>query len=136
MNKWLILLVVAVVIFLFLVILGIWGGLVFGQKQKYVQTDYKDLITRQKIDRDLYEQLDLLDRQTQADTLVLTNAQTADTVYLDRKYSDTNYMIFVIMRSKSGTYTDYVVIPLTDSSFAITKNSADVSTVQWMAIHK
>lgn len=108
----------------------------FAQQQGIIQTDYKDIGTRQKIDRDVWQELKNINRQIQADTTVLTASQTADTIYLDRKYGDTDYMIFVGMRSKSGTYSDYVVIPLSDSTFEITKNVTDVSTVQWMTIKK
>lgn len=111
-------------------------GKLRAQQQEIIQTDYKDIGTRQKIDRDVWQELKNINRQIQADTVVLTTSQTADTIYLDRKYGDTDYMIFVIMRSKSGTYSDYVVIPLSDSSFEITKNTADISTVQWITIHK
>jgi hypothetical protein len=110
-------------------------GFLDAQQQRYRQTDPQDMKTRQKIDRDLYEQLWLLDKEIQADSLKLDAGQTTDTAYLDHKYSDLNYMVFVQIRWAGATTSTYYAAPISDSSFMITKNSNDASIVQWMTIH-
>jgi len=111
----------------------------FAQQPKIIQTDYKDIGSRQKADRDIWVELRRINRQTQTDTLVFTDGNTADTVYLDNKYGDTAYTIFLLYRKESGTqHTDMpYVCPLSDSSFVISSiHIDDVSVVQWMTISK
>lgn len=117
---------------LFLIVITV--SLVLAQKPRYIQLDYKDLVTRQRIDRDLYQDIQSV---FQADTLIFTSGQTADTVYLEDKYSDTDFLIFFSYRAKLGTIVAPIVLaPLSDSSFIFTKGVNDTSTVQWMAIYK
>lgn len=126
---------------------GIIGGIIFGllmaglvvvldaQQQIVRQTDPDDIETRQRIDRELEEIIRLLDRQVQADTVLLVSGAT-QVVYLDRKYPDTDYQIFIDWQTFRGSMTVFQVAPTTDSSFTITKNTADLSTIQYMTIHK
>lgn len=121
----------------FLILLS--ASFAFAQQQKYRQTDPKDIATRQQIDRDLQNQIWLLDREIQADTTVLTAGQTADTIDLEHKYEDLGYTILLLYRRQAGDIDSLspYCYPITDSSFVIDgKNSNDSSTVQWMTIHK
>lgn len=111
----------------------------FSQSQGILQTDYKDIGSRQKIDRDLWGSIEVLNKQTQVDTVVFSGGNTADTIYLDLKYSDTDYIILLLYRKEIGTQnTDMpYAYPLSDSSFIIESiHTDDVSVVQWMSIHK
>lgn len=107
-----------------------------AQRPPPIQIDPDDMATRIKIDRGLRLMIERLDRQTQADTIQLTTGQTADTIQLDNKYEDTNYMAFVIRREAKGAHIDYTIQPISDSSFVITKVEGDSSWVQWMTIYK
>lgn len=108
-----------------------------AQQPKIIQTDYKDIGSRQKADRDIWAELRRINRQTQVDTVYLTEGQTADTVYLEQKYADTDYKIFANIKVVRGIIqSNYYLLPLTDSSFQITKATDDSSTVQWMTISK
>jgi len=103
---------------------------------KYKQTDPMDIVTRNKIDRDIDAWIERLDRQTQADTVLLA-AGTSQAVQLNNKYADTDYRVFLQIRVLRGSQNNlYVVVPTTDSSFTITKHTDDLSTVQWMTICK
>ena len=110
---------------------------VYAIDQRYIQTDPSDIVTRQRIDRDIYEELDYLDFAIQADTVLLTGGQTADTVQLGGKYKDTDYMILLSVRNLRVVINWSVrASPLTDSSFVITKGSSDVSTLYWMTFYR
>lgn len=108
---------------------------VLAQQQIVRQTDPDDIDTRQRIDRELEEKIRLLDRQIQADTVLLVGGAT-QVVYLDRKYADADYQVFLEYRIFRGSGTIFQAAPTTDSSFTITKNVNDISTIQYMAIHK
>jgi hypothetical protein len=110
--------------------------IVDAQQQRFRQTDPDDIVTRNRIDRDLYEWLNKLDWQIQADTVLLTSG-TSQVVQLDRKYPNVGYQIFLTIQVTRGTHDDYyVVVPTTDSSFTVTKNDADLSTIMWMTVYK
>ena len=107
---------------------------------KYKQTDPLDIVTRNKIDRDIDAWIKRLDRQTWVDTVTLRSlggTVSIDTIQLDRKYSDLDYKIFMEVRDKLGNTTSpYQCVPLTDSSFTIEKNAYDSSLIQWMTVYK
>lgn len=129
-TKWLMLRYV-----LYAIIVALVANVILAQQQIVRQTDPDDIETRQRIDRELEEKIRLLDRQIQADTVLLVEGAT-QVVYLDRKYSDTDYQIFLQYRTFRGSWTFHWVAATTDSSFTITKNYSDESTIQWMTIHK
>ena len=123
---------------LVLLAVSCWLLAVFSDARylKYRQTDPQDIVTRDKIDRDIDSWIERLDRQTQADTVLLA-AGTSQVVQLDNKYKDTDYQVFLQIRVLRGSQNNlYVIMPTTDSSFTITKHTDDLSTVQWMSIHK
>lgn len=126
----------ALLVLVFLVVgLFIWGLLTAdAQDQPVRQTDPEDMRARQKIDRDLYEKIWLLDREIQVDTVLLVGG-TSQVVYLDRKYPDTDYQIFLQSRV-SRSWSSISIAPTTDSSFTITKGTGNASTIQYMTIHK
>jgi len=108
--------------------------------QKYIQTDPYDITGRQWIDRDIYWNLNDVETQTQADTITLRSVGgtiSTDTIQLSTKYQDADYMVFLQTRDQIGDSTAiYECVPLTDSSFTITKNANDSSLIQYMIIHK
>ena len=110
-------------------------GSLFAQRGT-IQTDYKDIGSRQKIDRNLWGSIEVLDEQIQADTVYLTPGNTADTVQLDNKYKDTHFQVFVEVQTARDASSLLKVKSNTDSSFIITKHVDDSSTVQWMSVHK
>lgn len=119
------------------VVIGMWFVTLFAQDQQYTQADM-DFILSQKIEkfRDIYQHVTLLDRQTQADTHTVAEGTTPDTICLDRKYKDTDYYVFITPQGNQQSFL-FGGIPLTDSSFAITRNFSGASIlVQWMTIHK
>ena len=107
-----------------------------GRYITYRQTDPNDIVTRDKIDRQIDGLFERLDRQVQADTVALTGSQPADTVQLQNKFPDKSYVIVVLMRVVSGGSSVYSAYPLSDSSFAITKESADISSLNWIAVYR
>lgn len=112
------------------------AGIVDARYLKYRQTDPDDIVTRDRIDRDIDGWIERLDRQTQADTVLLVGG-TSQAVQLNKKYKDNDYQVFLQIRVLRGSQNNlYVVAPTTDSSFTITKHTDDLSTVQWMAIYK
>lgn len=128
------LLIVAIIVVPFVV-----SELTLSQEQKIKQTDPTDLTQRQRIDRDLYGEIRKLRRETQADTFYLTAGDTADTIFMGNKYSDTDYVIFAWVRTIRGTNSLRAteLFPLTDSSFEVrNKHANDSCTIQWMTIHK
>jgi len=130
---------------------AIWGFLFFlffvllvtsipdAQHQRYItykQTDPKDIVTRNKIDREIDGWIKRLDWQIQADTVTITGTSDPDTIYLDWKYQDANFQVFVT----AYVYLSKAVgaVALTDSSFKIEKDheAVGVVKVQWMSVHK
>lgn len=116
-----------------------------AQQQPVRQTDPDDIRVRQRIDGDLYEKIWLLDRQIQADTVCLTGGDTLEVVQLDHKYPNKNFVVIANIRVQIGQLGavppnqlafDYVIIPISDSSFTIKHSIQDSSTVNWMTIHK
>lgn len=121
---------------LYAIIVALVANVILAQQhQKLRQTDPQDMDARHKIDDERWLDILLLDRQIQADTVLLAAGGT-QVVYLDRKYPDTDYQIFVELRTLRGSVVFYRITPTTDSSFTITKHTADVSTIQYMTIHK
>lgn len=107
-----------------------------GRYITYRQTDPNDIVTRNKIDRQIDALFERFDRQIQADTVLLV-VGTSQIVYLDRKYPDTDYHIFIEYRTVRGNISIFKAIPTTDSSFTLAKTtSGDESTIQYMTIHK
>ena len=123
--------------FIILIALCIGFQLIGYTQSLHKQTDPKDIRIRQAIDKQIEGWLQRINNQVQTDTLKFTTG-TSVTVYLPQKYPDKNYTIFFSYRTISGTFTfqTNACVPLTDSSFSISKASADVSVVQWMVIHK
>ena len=107
-----------------------------GRYITYRQTDPDDIVTRDRIDRQIDAWIERLDRQIQADSVLLVAGTEAQVVYLDRKYPDTDYQIFLAYRVWRVATSLFTIIPTTDSSFTITKGSTDVSTLHWMTIRK
>lgn len=101
---------------------------------KYRQTDPMDIVTKDKIDRDIDAWIEKLDQQTQADTITLTSGADPDIIQLPRKYKDANYLVFIQAREHSA-YT-FGAIPYTDSSFRVLKSLATTELIQWMTIYK
>jgi len=129
-------------IYCFLFAVSCWLLTVFVDARylRYKQTDPDDIVTRNKIDRDIDGWIERLDRQIQVDTLKTKASSQSDTVYLDRKYKDANYRIFVTVLTSRPTTSIVtpVATPLTDSSFTIKMHCVgnDSSSVQWMTIRK
>lgn len=75
----------------------------------------------------------------QSDTVDLASDKTLDTVYLEDKYEDTGYNIFIAGRHKWGLadrdVIEYYATPISDSSFTIVKNSGDTSRIQYITLH-
>jgi len=110
--------------------------LVDAQQQPVRQTDPEDMDARQRLDSDIYEQMRRLDRQIQSDSVLLVSGYS-QVVYLDHKYADTDYQVFLSLRVERVVANAHRrALPTTDSSFTIHKAEADVSTLSWMTIHK
>lgn len=124
---------------------AIWGFIfvalvlfviVDAQQQRFRQTDPDDIVTRNRIDRDLYERLNELDWQIQTDTVLFAEG-TSQAIQLEHKYPGNDYQVFLTIRVVRGEIDAYyVVVPTTDSSFTVTKNTADLSTVMWITVYK
>lgn len=128
----------ALLVLVFLVVgLFVWGLITADAQQQIVrQTDPDDMKARQRIDRELEEKIRLLDREIQVDTVLLVTGSLTQVIYLDRKYPDTGYQIFITARNYRVAMSVYYATPTTDSSFTLKKSSADVSTIQYMTIYK
>lgn len=122
---------VGLVAFVLVYVVAAYGG----RYITYRQADPDDIVTKDKIDRQIDNWLEKLDRQIQADTVVLV-AGASQVVQLAHKYPDTDYKIFVSCRVDDNYSADMVLTPTTDSSFTITKGNLDESTIQYMTVYK
>jgi hypothetical protein len=119
-------------ILLSLMVMTLWS---FAQQPKQKLTKVDDLRTIQAKDDDIWNWIRRLNQQIQTDTLKMDGSGTTDTVYLNQKYGDKTYTVFVTRRESSAyTYTAY---PLTDSCFVIiSSQDGDNKVIQWMVIKK
>jgi hypothetical protein len=122
---------IALVIFVLLCVAVSYGG----RYITYRQTDPDDIVTRDRIDRQIDALFERFDRQIQADTVLLV-VGTSQVIYLNRKYPDLDYQIFVSYRNLRDEPTILLVTPTTDSSFTLVKSNDDENTIQYMTIHK
>jgi len=108
-----------------------------GRYITYRQTDPDDIVTRDRIDRQIDALFERFDRQIQADTTKLTYDQLRDTVQLENKFPDKSYTVIILMRVIDGGSSWYSAYPLSDSSFVVLKTSTiDKSSLNWVAIYK
>jgi hypothetical protein len=104
--------------------------------RNYRQTKPDDMVTRNALDDEFDRRIKVFeDLGIQADTAILTAGKTIDTIYLEKKYSDLTYKIFVNVRTEIGVHSEFSNIqPLTDSSFVLSKRTDDEGIVNWMTI--